>query len=1324
MKRALRILLGVTLLALLALGGLVAWVAGTPGGSARALAVAAALAGERFSFESASGTLDETLEVRGLSVRLPAFSLDAARAGLRWRPYALLDGELHVRFARLADVTLRIAGSPADPAATRIEPPAFPALPLTVRIDALDVDGLLVENGTTRHALERVHLALRLDARHLSVSDLLVDAADFELEGGATLSDARMPLLEAQIEARSERAGEPLVAKLDLNGPLDRLTLGGQLDGSRDGTAFAARVAGTVSALADPPRASLTAEVAPLILGEPTAPRTIKGLRLEVTATPSVADVDLRATVEGVPPGERTIEANVHAVREAAATPGADAAVRVELRWQAVAPDGGARLAGSGSARLEQGTLRFRTVLDAPYVATLEGRLASVFDAPVLEATARWDPFELALPDRAPVALAAGALNARGPLHALAFDGETGLSIEPVGDIALNWRGRAGPAEVTLEAVNAALLGGTAALNGTVSWAPAPRAAFRFRGEGIDVAEVLALSAPADDPAARQAATDGLPPTRLALSGEGQVALEDGSPVLALTLDELSGVWRGHALHARANVHARPGAVSVRRATFALGDNRARADVEIAQTLSGDFELALAELGQFGTGVEGRLDAAGRMSGALTAPAVSARFDGEGLRYAAWSAASVAGTAAFDLAVEAPLEVAVTARRVSHGDRRVDALDVKLDGTTADHTLAMVLDAAPRRIELEVRGGLAGGLNDGRWTGVVQALDADTGRAGRWTLVAPAAVTVDRQRLDVEALCVANGEAHGCVTARELSRTGGTAAVTVDRLPLALAQDYLPASVTLEGHATLRANVEQRDGAPVASGYVGLADATVSLDIDAEGDGKITRVPVRAARAELTLDPTRLASTVVADVDGLVAISGRFDYALDGTRAMDGRLVTRTENLAWLGEFAPLLAGSRGAAEVIGTFAGSLDAPSVSVDVRLTEGSLFVPPSGTRVSSFEARLRTPAGQRLTLAASAAEGEGRLAIDGELALDPASGWPGEIRVTGTNFPVVRLPDAEADASPDLNVRFGDGQVELTGTLTIPRVAVSVLSLPESAVSVSPDEVIMREAAADDAADAGTATGDFLTRAVSGDVELVLGDAVAIEAAGLSARVTGGLRWTKQRGDSLGRGEGRLSIVDGSYVAYGQQLTIDRGHLIFAGAIDNPALDVRAVRPDVDVTAGLRVTGFMTDPSFGLFSNPAMADSEILSWIVTGHGLSDASSGEAGIIARAALSLGAERSSIVTSQVQDAFGLDELSVNTGATARETSFIAGKRLTPKLSVRSDFNPFDRLWSFFLNYKLTDAWSVEAESGQRQGADLIYGVERDTLIPQRWFD
>src|SRR5690606_10252054 len=143
-----------------------------------------------------------------------------------------------------------------------------------------------------------------------------------------------------------------------------------------------------------------------------------------------------------------------------------------------------------------------------------------------------------------------------------------------------------------------------------------------------------------------------------------------------------------------------------------------------------------------------------------------------------------------------------------------------------------------------------------------------------------------------------------------------------------------------------------------------------------------------------------------------------------------------------------------------------------------------------------------------------------------------------------------------------------------------------------------------------------------------------------------------------------------------------------------------------------------------PHIDLFSEPAMPDSEILSYIITGRGLDEASSGQAEMITRAALSLGVERSAMVTSEIADAFGLDRFEVSAGQTVADTSFIAGKRITPRLSVRSDFNPFDRLWSVFLKYDLSETWSIEAESGAQQGADLLYSIERNRLLPRSWFD
>ena len=85
---------------------------------------------------------------------------------------------------------------------------------------------------------------------------------------------------------------------------------------------------------------------------------------------------------------------------------------------------------------------------------------------------------------------------------------------------------------------------------------------------------------------------------------------------------------------------------------------------------------------------------------------------------------------------------------------------------------------------------------------------------------------------------------------------------------------------------------------------------------------------------------------------------------------------------------------------------------------------------------------------------------------------------------------------------------------------------------------------------------------------------------------------------------------------------------------------------------------------------------------------------------------------------TNQLRDLFALDEFGLSSSGDIDQTALIAGKRITPKVSVRTEMNIFDQLWSFFLRYKLTEKWSIEAESGERQGADIIYNVESESIL------
>jgi translocation and assembly module TamB len=121
----------------------------------------------------------------------------------------------------------------------------------------------------------------------------------------------------------------------------------------------------------------------------------------------------------------------------------------------------------------------------------------------------------------------------------------------------------------------------------------------------------------------------------------------------------------------------------------------------------------------------------------------------------------------------------------------------------------------------------------------------------------------------------------------------------------------------------------------------------------------------------------------------------------------------------------------------------------------------------------------------------------------------------------------------------------------------------------------------------------------------NLSISLGDNVRIKGQGISGRLSGDVTMvSSENGELIGNGE--IRIVDGKYSAYGQSLEIQEGRVIFSNyPMDNPELRIRAIRRiNSDITAGLTVTGFFSNPQVSLISTPSMADEEILSYIVFG------------------------------------------------------------------------------------------------------------------------
>jgi translocation and assembly module TamB len=191
------------------------------------------------------------------------------------------------------------------------------------------------------------------------------------------------------------------------------------------------------------------------------------------------------------------------------------------------------------------------------------------------------------------------------------------------------------------------------------------------------------------------------------------------------------------------------------------------------------------------------------------------------------------------------------------------------------------------------------------------------------------------------------------------------------------------------------------------------------------------------------------------------------------------------------------------------------------------------------------------------------------------------------------------------------------------------------------------------------------------------------------------------------------------VEGTYKAYGQDLTIRQGQLLFAGTpLDNPRLSIVAVREVEEVNAGFRVTGSAQNPQMTVFSEPAMGQSDALAYILTGKPLSEvgASDGEGDMLQSAARSLGTAAGGLLAKNIGKRLGVDEVGIKESeALNGGAALTVGQYLSPRLYLSYGVGIFEPGEVITLRYKLSKDVHIEALNGPEDSrAGIEYRKER----------
>lgn len=1214
----------------------------------------AAAQGVGFAFDGSHGTLLGDLELRQVALTVADQRFDLDHLRLRWRPGALLHGRLHIIALDLD--ALRIV--PAGSAPSDTQPPALPdlRLPVGVHVDQLHITDLRMATAGEPFVVDRVTLAARLDRENLAIEHL-------ELAGPGIAVTGQLGLQPAPPH--------------DLRGQL-ALWLGAEWVGA-EAMPLAADLALSGTALRPAIRARIH--------------------------SPTKVELNADLALDQVDPG-----------------------FEVEAAWQSLSwpPDGNPWLrAEAGQARLagrfDQYRLEFDTRLQADQLPTSPVHLVAHAAGRELTLEALTISVPAPEPDRPPA-----ELNLRGPVH---FDGDV-----PAFALAVDWSALRWPLRGTPQLHSAT---GTATLRGSIDAYQAELQA-RLQPVGLPGAD-LHLDARGDRQALQlQALTLDTLRGQLRLQGQagwepaigwgldlqahqldpgaylpdwpgrldGVLRLDggltgDGQWQLQAHIGSLTGSLRDYPIDATGELAWNGRDWRAAGITLNSGPNRVYIDGLAGQQLDARFELDAPQLAALYPGLGGSLAGSGRLGGSLAAPRATARVQGQRFSF------NGLGVDTLDLDIDwqdagGTGTLRATGLRSAQG--QLASVDLRLDGEPQSHRLN--LSAGGGRFHLDAAA--AGGFAQGEWRGALQALNLDEpGVPGHWQLQDSARLQLAPAAWSVSPVCLVSAQARLCAAGG--ARPGGELSVNghAENLDLAWLAPYLPGDAVIAGRLQAQYGLAGSRDRPRAWFELRPDDGLVRFE--AGTGGEPVEVSYRNTRIDARFEDDTGRAELQLDLGANGQAQGRLTLgpARNGQRPLDGRVEADFPDLKLVEGFVPALQQVRGRLHLAGTVGGTLDTPRVAMDLQLDGAGARLPVAGIELEDAALRVQGQAGTPLRVDGQVRSGAGVIRVAGSVDLDASPGPRLALDLTGENFQATRLPEATVLVSPSLHVQ-GDAAYRLSGTLRIPQASVVIKDLPAGTVMQSEDAIVVGEETARTAAPR--------TPGLTAQVRVELGDDVRFKGFGLSTRLAGNL---DAASDTAGtRVTGKIELHDGRYLAYGQELTVERGRLLFAGPPDNPDLDMRALRNSVDgrVKAYLAVNGPLKRPVSRVYSEPALPQAQALAYLLTGRSL-DKSDRQQGLnIAAAALSMGLSKGEPLIQDLGDRLGLDELRVEGGSEGlQDSSLILGKYLDPKLYLGYTQGLFEPVGAVLLRLKLSEKLDLETRSGEQQSIDLFYRIEHD---------
>ena len=626
-------------------------------------------------------------------------------------------------------------------------------------------------------------------------------------------------------------------------------------------------------------------------------------------------------------------------------------------------------------------------------------------------------------------------------------------------------------------------------------------------------------------------------------------------------------------------------------ANLQVGQNRLQA--QGAWGKKGDalnWVLNADNLANLGMGWAGQMSGKGQVSGTSTVPIFTLDLAAENLVLAGVKARNLKAEGQLSGDSASPFVLTVTGAGLQSGGVQLDTLSLVGKGTRLAHTLTLAAPVLLNNKTYAANLALAGGWTAaGAWQGKINELSLLG--AGGLRLNNTPTLTVQGQNVSVGAanLSALQGTVQWQQLAwqaeRGLTSTGSATGLDVtDWLPKTLKQNLIfGANWQLNGLS---------GGWP--QGTFSVKREAGDVWLNSKQSTNIQAVSVDGVLQNGTAKISVLLNTQWAEVQGLVNVG-----LTGASPSLTGKLNAQVADLSALRGFLSGGLAVAGAVNADLTLGGYVSKPLINGVISGDKLMFLERKSGFRLDNGQLQANI-VGQNLTLTRLSFGAADALTMQGSLSY--ASGSPeGRFVLTAKKFtPIDKKGRRVTVSGSSLFEVSGVGEAKkmaLSGDLVVDRAR---LDMPKIGSATLGDDVQV----------VGRQKIETESKVpFSMRMNLDLGDDTKFTGFGLETDLKGKIAILSEP-NSPPTAEGKIYTDNGRFKAYGQDLDIAKGEVVFKGNISNPYLFIQALKRRSAVNSGVEISGYAQNKlDINLTASEALSERDKLGWLVLGRAPTD-------------------------------------------------------------------------------------------------------------------